>query len=685
MSSQPPGEREVSVLIVDDEQSIRTTLSAILQSAGYEVETAEDVPQAEARLAARPFDLVPTDIVMPRVSGVELLHRVSELAPHALVLMMTGEPTVTTAVEAVRAGAFDYLTKPVPKQEILRVVARAAQVSALMAETRRLEAANRDYQDNLEHRVAERTQALRERDEQLSLTLHSARAVAWDVDLQTGVLTEVGPVAEVFGLPPGTCHASQAEFLERVHPEDVLMVRERIQAAVAAGGAYDAVFRVVTPDGSLRWIDAQGRVTIDDAGRPLHIRGIGRDVTEQHLMQASLAQSDRLASMGMLAAGVAHEINNPLSYLLYHLETLVEDLPELVSGVAARRPAPAEEGANGRGPSDLVRRAEEALQGAARIRDISRALGAFSRVEETIPEPVEPQVAIEHACRMAQNEVKYRARLETEFAPRLPQVLATEGKLAQVFLNLLVNAAHAMDEDRAATNTIVVRTWQDGDRVCAQVCDTGKGIAPEHVGRIFEPFFTTKPAGIGSGLGLAICRDILTGFGGGITVTSEVGVGTVFDLWLPVLPAEWAAAEGGEPVEEPSEAAVRGRVLVVDDDDAVRRMVSRILRVEHEVEEVASASEAQQRLAEGAEFDAVLCDVMMPQMSGIELHRWLREHHPGLAPRVVFVTGGAFTPGAREYLDGVTNPCLEKPFRPSTAKETVSQVVRAARRACGEH
>jgi PAS domain S-box-containing protein len=439
------------------------------------------------------------------------------------------------------------------------------------------------------------------------------------------------------------------------------------------------------------------RITID--AQPC-LLAVGVDISERkhaeeerQQLQASLAQSDRLASMGMLAAGVAHEINNPLSYVLYNLESVLEDLPQLARPAQpGHQPLAATAGPTGAPDApddaqgscdpaalgDVVERLSEALSGMQRIKNIARSLGTFSRVERTNVEPVDIQACVEHAATMAFNELKYRARLVRDFSA-VPPVLATDGKLSQVFLNLFINAAHAIGEGHVEQNEVRVRTWAEGDTVCAAVSDTGKGVAPEHRDRIFEPFFTTKGIGVGSGLGLSICKKIIEEFGGEISFSSEVGKGTSFVIRLPRMPRESASQERVSVAPAAAGAAVRGRVLVVDDDTSVRSAIVRMLKPDHEVLSAASGVEARELLERDRRFDVIFCDLMMPEMSGMELHAWLAGQDPELAGQIVFVTGGAFTPGAADYLARVANRRVEKPFAPAAFRKMTDELVLAAR------
>ncbi len=462
------------------------------------------------------------------------------------------------------------------------------------------------------------------------------------------------------------------------HRERVLGAWERLveRGEAAEGLEYQA-----------RTVEGEWATLVSNAF-PLTLEGdprfcvTSRDATERKHMQLQLAQADRLSSMGMLAAGVAHEINNPLSYVLFNLEGLIELLPRLRrngdnGGSAAGARARGERSAAGEVLllEDTQERFESALEGARRIRDIVRGLGAFSRVERDKQAPVDLRQVIEAALTLCFNEIKYRARVVKSYG-EAPPVPGSEGRLSQVFLNLLVNAAHAIDEGDVENNEIRVSTWAEDGAVLARVEDSGTGVPPDKLDRLFEPFFTTKAIGEGSGLGLPISKEIVESYGGTISVRSEPGAGTRFTVRFPV------AAHVEEPVAEAQEvrpSARRGRVLVVDDEAALRAAMSRIL-YEHEVVEAANGEEAQDILREDQGFDVILCDMMMRRVSGLDLHRWLVREQPELARRLIFVSGGAFTPRTRAYMATVENLCVEKPFEPANIKRIVSEMVGSARR-----
>jgi signal transduction histidine kinase len=385
---------------------------------------------------------------------------------------------------------------------------------------------------------------------------------------------------------------------------------------------------------------------------------------ERKRMREQLLISERMASVGLLAAGVAHELNNPLAILLANLELAAEQLTRMAgrgsgAGATASAVVPTEVG-------ELIRDAQEAAE---RMRLIVRDLGGLSRSSDDDKQgPVELTRVLESAIRMTANEVRHRAQLVRDYGS-MPMVKGSEAKLAQVFINLIVNAAHAIPEGRAASNEIRIASRTDAaGHAVVEIRDTGAGIAPAVLPRIFDAFFTTKTGGAGTGLGLAICHRIITGYGGGITAESAPGKGSVFRI---ILPAVAALPMPAAPAAIEAVGARRGRVLVVDDERLLGISIQRILEAEHEVTSVTTAREAIALLGDGAPFDIVLCDLMMPEMTGMELYRELARRSPAQANKFVFMTGGAFTEDASRFLGEIPNPAIEKPLKASRLRDLV--------------
>jgi PAS domain S-box-containing protein len=381
--------------------------------------------------------------------------------------------------------------------------------------------------------------------------------------------------------------------------------------------------------------------------------GVSIDVTSRYRMQERLLQAERMASLGTLSACIAHEINNPLFAASASLELL------------AQRLGPLEPEAR-----DLLRNAQDAV---GRVQGIARGLKTFSRTGDRPGESSDLNQVLESAVGLAWNQLRHRARLTRRLgAPT--RVRGNEGRLAQVFLNLLVNAADAIPEGAVDRNEVVLATSLRAGSVAVEVRDTGAGIAAEQLERIFEPFFTTKPVGVGSGLGLPICREIVVSVGGTIQVESTIGVGTTVRVVLP-LAAPLPAPEEPAAPPTPVIATRRARILLLDDDPMIRDLVTRLLSVEHDVRVFDDPRRAVAAIEDGERFDVIVCDVMMPELSGMDVHERLAAIAPDQAERMLFMTGGAFTQRARTFLASVKNPKLDKPFTSRALHRAIAELM----------
>ncbi|ATB33657.1 hybrid sensor histidine kinase/response regulator [Melittangium boletus] len=451
-----------------------------------------------------------------------------------------------------------------------------------------------------------------------------------------------------------------------VHPDDLPLVRQRVTTAVSGGVAPVQEIRYLRKDGSSYDAESTGLSLEFDGQEAVVV--IARDITERKRMQAQLLQTDRMALVGTLAAGMGHEINNPLSYVLTNIRLALENTQRLKEPGSEREHAD-----NLQETEDMLR---EAHEGGLRVRDIVRDLKLFSRqTEEENKAEVDVLKPLEFSLKMAQGELRHRAQLVKRYEP-VPRVFADESRLGQVFLNLLMNAAQAIPEGDAAHHEISVwvRPGPSGG-VAIDVRDTGVGIAPELLERIFEPFFTTKPVGMGTGLGLSICHGILRDLGGELSVRSKPGRGSTFTLHLP------AAAPASVPSRRPPSrilpAVGQGRLLIIDDEPAVARSLARLIGPRHQVTLAGSGLEGLARLNGQEPFDVIFCDLMMPDATGMDVYEQVREARPELARRFIFITGGSFTPRARRFLESVPERWLEKPFDEQRLHRLINEVLRS--------
>jgi signal transduction histidine kinase len=367
--------------------------------------------------------------------------------------------------------------------------------------------------------------------------------------------------------------------------------------------------------------------------------------------EARVMNADRMASIGRLAAGIAHEINNPLSYMLTNMELARE-------AVAAAPP--------GTLPSDLLASIDEAVLGAKNIRSIVRDLKTFSRAEEEKLTAVDLEVVLDSSLRMIANEAKHRAKIVRERGGIDP-ARANASRLAQVFLNLLLNAMEAIPLGAPDKNQIQVRTKQlpgsGRGEIAVEITDTGIGIKAENRARVMEPFFTTKPPGEGTGLGLSVCKNIVDHLGGRLEIESTEGRGTTARVVLPVFAGAATLDLPATDIVQPpvKRTPRRARILVIDDDPNVAKALARLLK-NHDVTVLHDSVRALAQLEQARDFDLVFCDLMMPDRTGMDIYESVRRFDPEFADRMVFISGGVFTGAARSFLDSVKNRFVEKPF-----------------------
>ena len=365
---------------------------------------------------------------------------------------------------------------------------------------------------------------------------------------------------------------------------------------------------------------------------------------------AQLAQTEKLAAMGSLLAGVAHELNNPLSVIVGHMQLLQGQL----QGTAAER-------------------AGKVVSAADRCARIVKNFLALARHRPPERRQVHIRTVVEEALDLVGYSLAAAGvEVVTDIPPSVPALFADPHQLHQVLVNLLSNAQHAL-RGRAGTKRIVVSAGlHDDSTVFLEVGDNGPGIPPDIVGRVFEPFFTTKPVGEGTGLGLSLCREIVESHGGALRLQSEVEHGTVFRIELPV---ERPAVHEGASTDARSEPPRVGRILVVDDEVALAEMIAEMLSGQgHEVEIVTNGVDALEKLT-AARYDAVLCDLRMPGMDGPALYAAVEQRRSGQERRFVFMTGDTFAAETAEFLQRAGVPSLSKPFRLEEIERTVRDAV----------
>ena len=556
------------------------------------------------------LDIILADYALPGFDGIRALHHLRDRGLDVPFIVLSGTLGDERAAAIIKEGATDYLLKD-------RLARLGQAVTAAVEATRQRRA--------LRH-AETRYKSLFER---LPVGLYRTTPEGEIVDANPALVQMLG-------------YADRQSLLAAnvttlyVDPEG----RSRFQALLAEQGSVRGFeVRLRRRDGSVISARLSASLVQDAEGRALYFEGSIEDVTELERAEEALRQSEKLAAMGSLLAGVAHELNNPLSVVLGHASLLTQSLQGRAGERAAKITAAAERSAR------IVRN----FLALARQRPPERQGVALGQVAEEAVELLAYQLRLDNV------------EVTLDLAPDLPVLWADPHQIHQVFVNLLANAHQAMAQSPAPRRlTISGRHDPARARVTIAVADTGPGIPPEVRSRIFEPFFTTKPPGQGTGLGLSLCRGIVEAHGGSIAVESAPARGAVFRIELPVTPppeAMAAAASGAaaEPIRNKT-------ILIVDEEPDVAAVLADLLAVDgHRVAVAPNGARGLEMLRAGA-YDAVMSDLRMPELDGPGLYRALARHGHPLTRRFIFVTGDVLGEETRQFLQETGAFCVGKPF-----------------------
>jgi len=631
-----------TILVVEDERVVARDIQRSLSDLGYSVPaTAASSEQAILLASERCPDLVLMDIrIKGDRDGIETASILRKRFDVPIVYL-TAYADESTVARVKQTESFGYLLKPVKTNEL-----RSAVEIAL-------------YKHEMEKR-------LRERERWLATTMRSIGDAIVSTDA-AGNVNYMNPVAERLtgwkiedarGRPSG-------EVLRLVEERSRAVIPNPLDAALREARTLN-VDGVLVRDGAQElFVSDSSAPIMGEDGAALGAVMVFRDVSERRQLQRQLELSERLATVGTMSAGVAHEVNNPLSYILANISMALD-------GIRGRKNNPAAAADDRSWMDEIERGLMDAEIGATRVAKIVGDLRNFARPTPESREQVDLSEVLDWCIDVTGNELRPRGRVVKQFG-EAPRIDAPSARLGQVFVNLLINAAHALDTGRREANEVIVTTRTDElGRAVVEIRDNGCGMSPEILERVFEPFFTTKEVGQGTGLGLSVCHGIVESIGGTIAFESERGKGTLVRVTLP---AGRSVAVTPPRVEEPFVPGPRGYLMVVDDEPMVRGAIRRLLAREHAVTAPTSARDALALIVGGMRFDLILCDLMMPDLSGMDLYRELLRRDPEQARRVVFLSGGAFSAQAIEFLRSVPNRQVGKPYDSKELRRLVGQLL----------
>lgn len=692
------------VLVVEDSPTQGAFVRGMLEAAGHSVTVVRSGTRALEAVPGGSFDVVLTDLHLPGMSGLELCRSVKALHRSPAVVVFTADREPSQVLEGLQHGADGFLRKGSLVPRLLSTVEGVLRRgrSETPADPTSVRFLGVDYQlrsdrqalldvlvTAFEETVAlarelERTQrraAETRRGESNLRRLLEALPDALAVFADDRIVFENRALRRILGAAMDSSQGAGSLSSRAATEEDRETLGRVLRGEAEEGLA--AEIRLERADGVVGTFKLTSFPIVFDEEPAVCL--VATEVTELRAMQASLAHTDRLRSMGSLAAGIAHEINNPLTYVLHGLDDVGRAVSDSQKELKSIRRAAAATGLGGgfgtserleelqRQLGETKERAREAFLGARRIRDIVAELRPLSRVEhEDRRRPVDVSELCGRVVKLASHQIRHSARVELDLSA-VPPVLANDGRLVQVLINLLLNASHAIASGGGGTIRLITRVR--GGRAIVQVDDDGPGIPDDDRAHLFDPFFTTKAPGEGTGLGLWICRQIVEEHDGTLDVGVSPSGGALFTIELPVHESEEPVTSGGSSWHATLPPRTTGLILLVEDEPPVRNAIARLLRRAHDVVAVGSIAEARAAVEENPRFDAVLCDLMLKAGTGVDLHVWLEANAPELARRFVVVTGGAVTRETREFISSGQVRLLAKPVNPRELDVTVREVL----------
>ncbi|MEB3337251.1 MAG: response regulator [Leptolyngbyaceae bacterium] len=664
----------MNILLVEDNLAEARLLQETLKGtvlSHFKLIHAKRLGEAIEHLKAEDFDIILLDLTLPDSHGLASLDSLTQNVPKLPIVVLTNTNDDELAVEAVRHGAQDYLVKRHINQDILVRSLRYAIERKQGAE------ALREANEILEMRVQERTAELKTANEllrqeiewrqkiqeRLELAQKAGKIGTFEWNLQSNQVTWSAELEALYGLTPGSFGNTYEGWIQTLHPDDRPKTEQELWQAIQAGRGLETEFRIIDPQSETRWVAIKSSVFRDDTGQLLRMIGIHMDITEKKLLEAQFLRAQRLESLGTLASGIAHDLNNVLTPILAVVQLLSIKFPNL---------------------NDQTRQMLSTLETSARRgAELVRQILSFARGVEGKRFYLQVNYLLLEIEEIIRQTLPKSIEIETNIPTDLWTISGEATQLHQVFMNLCVNARDAMPNGGTlqitAENLLIDEQYarmhldaRVGSYVVVTVTDTGMGIPPDIIHRIFDPFFTTKDVGKGTGLGLSAVLGIVKSHGGFVDVQSQVNQGSKFKVFLPASHSQSTVPSIADDLE-----LLLGQqelILVVDDEAAVREITKTTLETYNY--QVLTASDGIEALSIFAEhkdtIHAVLIDLMMPAMDGWAVIPLLHRLNPKV--HVVAMSGMGSTDAIARSQQLGSQDFLSKPF---TARELLQVLHRS--------
>ena len=629
------------ILCIDDEKMIRTSIGDFLEDSGYEIILASDGREGLTAFRTHRPDAVLVDLRMPEIDGLEVLSAVRAESPDTPVIVVSGTGVIGDVIEALRLGAWNYLTKPVEDMAVLEhALEQALEKSRLISE-------NEEHKRNLEKKVRQRTVDLEKANAQLKLTLEQLE-IQFDerqktaemlrkyeriVSTTNDLMALIGTDFTFQAVNPAYCGAHAAEAADLVGKAVSEVYGEAFfntalkpfMARCLAGEKVDTYAWVNFAGSGRRFLHISYYPYFRDDGKVVGIVENTRDSTSRKKLEEQLQQAQKMEAIGTLAGGIAHDFNNILGAIMGYTEMLAWDIPD---------------------SADLQKKVQQILKASDRAKELVHQILSFSRQHDQERKPVQMHLIIKEALKLLKASLPSTIEIRQQVSTKRSTVLANPTQIHQVLMNLCTNAHHAMREtggvltvklytEDVSADKALQYDLAEGPYLALAVKDTGHGMSVTTKERIFDPYFTTKKKGEGTGLGLSVIHGIMKAHDGAVSVESEVGRGSVFTTFFPI------AEDKEDKDPQPAEPLPTGRerILFVDDEPVLIEIGGQMLQhLGYAVECVSDSTEALRIFqASPDDFDLVITDMTMPNMTGDILAREILKINPGLP--IIMATG----------------------------------------------